>query len=116
MDEQPLYLFDKQFATTAPEMAAEYEVPDYFAEGRDLFAGLPARLRPDHRWLILGGTRSGSSWHVDPNCTSAWNGVVYGAKKWVLCPPGAPPPGIDASDDGGTVTSKSQRWPYTAVE
>ncbi len=115
VDEQPLYLFDKQFASTAPEMAGEYEVPAYFAEQRDLFAGLPAPLRPDHRWLILGGTRSGSSWHVDPNCTSAWNGVVYGTKKWVLCPPGAPPPGIDASDDGGTVTSPISLYEWFRV-
>jgi len=104
-DEMPLYLFDKSFAQCAPSLAAEYQVPAFFAPERDLFAQLPPGYRPDHRWLIIGGTRSGSSWHVDPNATSAWNGVVRGTKKWVLCPPHAPPPGITASADGTTVTA-----------
>jgi len=40
------------------------------------------------RWLIVGPARSGSSFHVDPNCTSAWNAVVRGSKKWIMFPPG----------------------------
>uniref|UniRef100_A0A7S4ERC8 JmjC domain-containing protein n=1 Tax=Chrysotila carterae TaxID=13221 RepID=A0A7S4ERC8_CHRCT len=104
-DEMPLYLFDKQFAQRTPQLADEYIVPDYFAEARDMFSQLPADCRPDYRWLIIGGTRSGSLWHVDPNATSAWNAVVRGEKKWILTPPDAPPPGVTASDDGATLTS-----------
>lgn len=100
----PLVLFDKRFHLAAPPLAAEYSPPPLFDESRDLFASLPAACRPDHRWLIIGGPRSGSSWHVDPNATSAWNAVCSGRKKWILCPPHAPPPGITASDDGGEVT------------
>jgi len=66
-DEQPLYLFDKRFAETSaagggaePGLAADYAVPAYFSADRDLFAKLPGGCRPDHRWLIAGGTRSGS--------------------------------------------------------
>ena len=66
-DEQPLYLFDKRFAETSaagggaePGLAADYAVPAYFSADRDLFAQLPGGYRPDHRWLIAGGTRSGS--------------------------------------------------------
>lgn len=102
-DEQPLYLFDKK--ALVDEMAQEFTVPDYFAPSRDLFEALPQAYRPDHRWLIVGGTRSGSSWHIDPNATSAWNACVYGRKKWILCPPKKPPPGVDASEDGTNVTS-----------
>ena len=104
-DETPLYLFDKHFAAKAPELAAEYVTPAYFAPERDLFARLPSDCRPDYRWLIVGGTRSGSGWHVDPNASSAWNAVIRGSKKWILTPPGRPPPGITASDDGATVTA-----------
>jgi hypothetical protein len=105
VDEQPLYLFDKSFADRAPEMAAEYNVPPLFAPERDLFAQLPAECRPDYRWLIIGGARSGSLWHVDPNASAAWNGLIRGRKKWLLCPPQAPPPGVRASADGTTITS-----------
>ena len=104
-DEQPLYLFDKAFAAKAPPLAAEYEVPPFFAPERDLFDAMPAGARPDHRWLIIGGTRSGSLWHVDPNATSAWNGLVSGSKRWMLSPPrGGPPPGVLPSDDMATVS------------
>jgi hypothetical protein len=36
---------------------------------------------PDWRWLILGGAKSGSVFHVDPNGTSAWNACLEGRKK-----------------------------------
>jgi hypothetical protein len=60
-------------------------------------AGLPSQLcavpcravsQCNFRWLIIGPHRSGSSFHVDPNATCAWNAVVSGAKKWILFPPG----------------------------
>jgi hypothetical protein len=130
-DEQPLYLFDKRFGETSAQavhgqgsdagdgsdggLAADYTVPVYFEEGRDLFASLAPPHRPDHRWLIAGGTRSGSSWHVDPNATSAWNACVSGRKKWILCPPGKPPPGVNASSDGITVTSPISLYEWFRV-
>ena len=47
------------------------QVPAYFASDRDLFSRLSGSYRPDYRWLIIGGARAGSSWHVDPNATCA---------------------------------------------
>jgi hypothetical protein len=86
-DEMPLYLFDKRFADKAPGMAQMCQpLPDHVF-GQDLFSLLPAASRPDWRWLIAGPARSGSTFHVDPNATSAWNAVVSGAKRWVMFPP-----------------------------
>lgn len=100
-DEMPLYLFDKYFADKAPQLADDYKVPKYFDE--DLFSVLGDEGRPDFRWLIMGPPRSGSTFHKDPNATSAWNAVITGAKKWIMYPPHVVPPGVHASDDGADV-------------
>lgn len=102
-EDMPLYLFDKGFADKAPQLAQDYTVPEYFSD--DLFALLGPAGRPDHRWLILGPARSGSSFHKDPNATSAWNGVVAGSKRWLLLPPGTVPPGVHPSADGADVAA-----------
>ena len=60
-DESPLYLFDRAFVEkTRGEMAAGFTPPECF--GRDYFEVL-GHDRPDHRWLILGPERSGSTFH-----------------------------------------------------
>lgn len=79
-DESPLYLFDRAFAekmalnvAKEPNTHADYWPPTCF--GQDLFSVLGDQ-RPDHRWLIIGPERSGSTFHKDPNATSAWNAVI----------------------------------------
>ncbi|KAG1333885.1 F-box protein [Cocos nucifera] len=99
-EERPLYLFDPNFAKKVPEMGSDYEVPVYFRE--DLFSFL-GEERPDYRWVIIGPAGSGSSFHVDPNSTSAWNAVIKGSKKWVMFPPEIVPPGVHPSPDGAEV-------------
>lgn len=99
-EERPLYLFDPKFVEKAPTLGLEYEVPVFFRE--DLF-GLLGNERPDYRWIIIGPAGSGSSFHVDPNSTSAWNAVIKGSKKWVLFPPHVVPPGVHPSPDGAEV-------------
>jgi hypothetical protein len=101
-EERPLYIFDSKFAEKAPELALDYDVPKYFRE--DLFS-LLGQARPDYRWLICGPARSGSSFHIDPSSTSAWNAVIRGAKKWVMYPPHVIPPGVHPSTDGAEVAS-----------
>lgn len=101
-EERPLYLFDPKFAEKVPKLGLEYEVPVYFRE--DLF-GVLGNERPDYRWIIIGPAGSGSSFHVDPNSTSAWNAVIKGSKKWVLFPPDVIPPGVHPSPDGAEVAS-----------
>lgn len=106
-DESPLYLFDRKFAekmsmTVGKSDDAAYWKPDCF--GPDLFELLGAE-RPAHRWLIIGPARSGSTFHKDPNGTSAWNAVIQGAKYWIMFPPTVSVPGVYVSQDNSEVTS-----------
>lgn len=106
-DESPLYLFDRSFAEkmgikVGREDDAAYWRPDCF--GPDFFEVLGAE-RPAHRWLIVGPERSGSTFHKDPNGTSAWNAVIQGAKYWIMFPPSAQVPGVYVSQDSSEVTS-----------
>ncbi|KAL5741992.1 hypothetical protein ACOSP7_028724 [Xanthoceras sorbifolium] len=99
-EERPLYLFDPKFVQKVPILGSEYEVPVYFRE--DLFSVL-GNERPDYRWVIIGPAGSGSSFHIDPNSTSAWNAIIKGSKKWILFPPDVVPPGVHPSPDGAEV-------------
>lgn len=108
-DESPLYLFDRDFVSKmnleVGRDGGAYWPPDCF--GEDFFTLLDGQ-RPDHRWLIVGPERSGSTFHKDPNATSAWNAVVRGSKYWIMFPSsvGAPePPGVFVSKDQSEVTS-----------
>ncbi|OIW34863.1 Clavaminate synthase-like protein [Coniochaeta ligniaria NRRL 30616] len=106
-DESPLYLFDRKFVEkmgiiVGKEDGAAYWKPDCF--GPDLFEFLGAE-RPAHRWLIIGPERSGSTFHKDPNGTSAWNAVIQGAKYWIMFPPSTAVPGVYVSKDSSEVTS-----------
>jgi len=92
----PLYLFDATFEVGCPQLLQKYTAPRQFAGAPGeapvgfaedvLFALLPPEQRPDHRWLLLGAAGSGSALHVDP-LGSAWNGVMEGAKRWVVVAP-----------------------------
>ena len=105
VDESPLYLFDRSFHSKmllSEGPNGDYQAPSCF--GMDLFSVLGPQ-RPDHRWLIMGPARSGSTFHKDPNATSAWNAVVRGSKYWMMFPSSSPPPGVFVSQDQSEVTS-----------
>jgi hypothetical protein len=95
-EDNPLYLFDPMFGEKAPSLA-NYKIPHFFPD--DYFADLPAELRPSYRWLLMGGKRSGSPFHKDPNMTSAWNGLICGRKKWLFYAPDTLPPGVLVDGD-----------------
>ena len=114
-DESPLYLFDPEFAdkmhldldTASIDSQQSYTPPTTFEP--DLFDAL-AEYRPNRRWLIIGPAGSGSTFHADPNGTSAWNAVIRGSKYWLMFPPpadGSAPniPGIHVSADLSEVTA-----------
>ena len=112
-DESPLYLFDSKFVekmglkveqgnANTDSNGVDYQPPTNFYP--DLFTVLGDE-RPSHRWLIMGPARSGSSFHIDPNGTSAWNAVIRGRKYWIMSP--EPPPGVYVTDDESEITSPS---------
>ncbi|KAF6240328.1 hypothetical protein HO173_001939 [Letharia columbiana] len=107
-DESPLYLFDRSFVEKMDIRVGkdgQYRAPGCF--GEDLFSVL-GEQRPDSRWLIVGPERSGSTFHKDPNATSAWNAVLRGSKYWIMFPTSPsqpPPPGVFVSEDQSEVTS-----------
>lgn len=100
-DENPLYLFDCH-STAMKHFKNEYKVPEIFQ--KDYFK-LLGDSRPDHSWLIIGGARSGSTFHKDPNNTCAWNACISGMKLWVMLPPSITPPGVMVDADESEVTS-----------
>ena len=73
---------------------AAFAVPKIFAPHRDLYEvarrrsepRLEASQNPEYRWLVVGRHGSGSTLHVDPNGTSAWNALLAGTKRWTLLP------------------------------
>jgi len=99
-DECPLYMFDYDFVKHAPCLGEDFSPPVYFQD--DLFSVLGSS-RPHYRWIIIGPRRSGSSFHKDPNATSAWNAVISGRKRWILFPPHIQPPGVQVSRDEALV-------------
>lgn len=106
-EDTPAYLFDSEFCATAAatdgvQLEDDFEVPSLFAS--DLFKVLKEQ-RPDYRWLIVGPARSGSTFHKDPNHTSAWNGILSGSKAWIVFPEDVQPPGVQVSEDEAQVST-----------
>jgi histone arginine demethylase JMJD6 len=87
-DDQPTFIFDSSFANKGKKMRElldEYTIHEWFDE--DLFDCLSEEERPNFRWLLMSTRRAGTSLHVDPVCTSAWNTMIQGKKRWILFPP-----------------------------
>lgn len=103
VDERPIYMFDSEFSQVL-DSEKMYTVPEHFARD-DYFRLLGETVRPKYRWIIAGPARGGSSFHVDPNYTHAWNANLTGRKRWLLFPPSSPPPGVVPSSDMSEVAT-----------
>lgn len=102
-DERPIYMFDSEFAHIL-DAEKLYSVPEHFSRD-DYFRLLGETTRPKYRWIIAGPARGGSSFHVDPNYTHAWNANLTGRKRWLFFPPSSPPPGVVPSCDMSEVAT-----------
>jgi len=89
-DDSPLYVFDGAFDDDrkAKKILDGYEIPSLFRD--DLFRFVSESRRPPYRWFLVGPERSGTTVHIDPLATAAWNTLLVGQKRWVLFPPQVP--------------------------
>ena len=47
-----------------------------------------------HRFVIVGGERTGAVVHQDPKASGAWNTGLFGGKRWGSVPPSGPLPDL----------------------
>lgn len=90
-DKFPLYIFDSsvthwKVASRKSSIISTFFTPPKFFK-QDYMECVGKRHRPPWKWLLIGPKNSGTSVHIDPLGTSAWNRLLYGEKLWLLFPP-----------------------------
>jgi hypothetical protein len=78
----PWYGFDDDFEQERANLLQDWEVPIFFREDCYDVSPEARHVFPKNRFFIVGGSRSGTGLHVDPNSTCAWNSLLCGRKRW----------------------------------
>lgn len=91
VDDSPIYLFESALEDSAKmcDILKDWNVPYIFPY--DLHSVLGQEERPPNRWFLIGPKRSGTTMHLDPINTAAWNALHTGIKRWALMDPGLEP-------------------------
>jgi len=84
----PFYVFERDLEGPRAPLLNDFEVPSYFRDDLYNVTEYTRAFFPLYRYIIVGVERTGSNLHVDPSCTSAWNTLLCGLKRWALFPPG----------------------------
>jgi len=84
----PFYIFERELSGPRAQLMEDFEVPSYFRDDLYDLTEYTRAFYPCYRHVIIGVERTGSNMHVDPSCTSAWNTLLSGVKRWALFPPG----------------------------
>lgn len=84
----PFYIFERDLEGPRRPLLEDYSPPAYFLDDLYDLTEYTRAFFPLYRYYVIGIDRTGSNLHVDPSCTSAWNTLLCGLKRWVLFPPG----------------------------
>ena len=88
----PYYPWERDFDQPASRDLLNYWwPPSVLSEDDDLFGHSDATRAAFpfscHRFVIIGGARTGAVAHQDPKCSAAWNTCLVGSKRWIFLPP-----------------------------
>eukprot|EP01125_Pyxidicula_operculata_P016085 TRINITY_DN5509_c0_g1_i1.p1 TRINITY_DN5509_c0_g1~~TRINITY_DN5509_c0_g1_i1.p1 ORF type:complete len:446 (+),score=114.40 TRINITY_DN5509_c0_g1_i1:15-1352(+) len=84
--DDPFYAFEHDLSGKRAELLKDFKVPSFFTKDLYELNSMTREFYPNYRHLIIGGQRTGTNLHIDPKCTSAWNTLTSGRKKWVMFP------------------------------
>jgi len=84
----PFYVFERDLQGPRLPLHEDFQVPVYFRDDLYDTTEYTRAFFPLYRYMVIGPERTGSNMHVDPSCTSAWNSLLCGLKRWCLFPPG----------------------------
>ena len=88
----PYYPWERSFDSPASrDLLNQWWAPSVLSTDWDVFAHSKVARQAFpyscHRFVIIGGARTGAVAHQDPKCSAAWNTCLVGTKRWLFLPP-----------------------------